>query len=118
MLLALCWSFPSVKTSSVARAYRLPVRGVDGAGDGGRLCPSISTFGNAFFSVLAAPPGAGVLPLTEEDEEFDSDIALCRRVGRASRGQRTCWREGIYFRIPRSLSMRYLFVEFIKKRLD
>ncbi len=74
-----------MNTSSVARAYRLPLRGVDGAGDGGRLCPSKSTLGNAFFSGLADLPVAGVLPLTEDvGEGFDSDIALCmRRVGRA-----------------------------------
>lgn len=34
-------------TSSVANAYFLPLRGVEGAGEGGRSCPSRSTFENA-----------------------------------------------------------------------
>ena len=42
MLLALYWSVPSVYTNSVARAYLLPLRGLDGAGEGGRSWPSIS----------------------------------------------------------------------------
>lgn len=63
-LLALNWSFPSVYTNSVARAYLLPGLGLDGAGDGGRSCPARSTCGNAFFTALpsllaAAAPGGG-----------------------------------------------------------
>ena len=48
MLLALYWSLPSVKTNSVASAYFFPFRGLDGAGDGGRLCPSRSVWERAF----------------------------------------------------------------------
>ena len=48
VLLALYWSVPSVKTNSVAKAYLLPFRGLEGAGDGGRSCPSRSTFEKAF----------------------------------------------------------------------
>lgn len=37
-----------MKTSSVAKAYFLPLRGLEGAGDGGRSCPSRSIFENGF----------------------------------------------------------------------
>ena len=36
--------------------------------------------------MLAALPGAEVLPLTEEDEEFDSDIALLEKSWEAQAG--------------------------------
>ena len=48
VLLALYWSVPSVKTSSVAKAYFLPFRGLEGAGEGGRSWPSKSSFEKAF----------------------------------------------------------------------
>ena len=65
VLLALYWSEPSVKTNSVAKAYLLPVRGLDGAGDGGRSCPSISILEKALPRCLVdcedsspgSPPG-------------------------------------------------------------
>lgn len=41
-----------MNTSSVASAYRRPVRGLDGAGDGGKLCPAKSTCENGFFSAF------------------------------------------------------------------
>lgn len=44
--LALYWSLLSVYTSSVMSAYFLPLRGVLGAGDGGRLWPSRSSAGS------------------------------------------------------------------------
>jgi hypothetical protein len=48
--LALYWSELSVYTSSVARAYFLPaLRGVLGAGEGGRLWPSMSSTGPLLF---------------------------------------------------------------------
>ena len=53
VLLALYWSVPSVKTSSVAKAYLLPFRGLEGAGDGGRLCPSKSILEQALPRDLA-----------------------------------------------------------------
>jgi len=53
MLLALYWSVPSVYTSSVARAYLLPLRGLDGAGEGGRSWPSKSTLENALPRLFA-----------------------------------------------------------------
>lgn len=48
VLLALYWSLLSVNTSSVAKAYFLPLRGLEGAGEGGRSCPSRSIFENGF----------------------------------------------------------------------
>ena len=39
-------------TSSVARAYLRPFRGLDGAGEGGKLCPSRSNFEKAFEKLL------------------------------------------------------------------
>lgn len=47
VLLALYWSVPSVYTNSVAKAYLFPFRGLEGAGDGGRSCPSKSTLEKA-----------------------------------------------------------------------
>lgn len=41
--LALYWSLLSVYTSSVISAYFLPLRGELGAGEGGRLWPSMSS---------------------------------------------------------------------------
>ena len=38
---------PSVYTNSVAKAYLLPFRGLEGAGEGGRSCPSRSMFEKA-----------------------------------------------------------------------
>lgn len=38
----------SVYTNSVASAYFLPLRGVEGAGEGGRLWPSKSNLAKAF----------------------------------------------------------------------
>jgi len=52
-----------------------------------RLCYSKSKFGNAFFGVFAALPGAGMLPLTEEgedDEELDSDISERKKIASIS----------------------------------
>ena len=43
----------SVYTNSVARAYFLPLRGLEGAGEGGRSCPSKSILENAFPKALA-----------------------------------------------------------------
>src|SRR2546426_814289 len=60
--LALCWSLPSVYTSSVIRAYFLPPRGVLGAGEGGKSWPSMSCEVKAFpvpLSFALEPPGAG-----------------------------------------------------------
>jgi hypothetical protein len=51
--LALYWSLLSVYTSSVMRAYFLPLRGELGAGDGGRLWPSMSIGMAAFPAALA-----------------------------------------------------------------
>lgn len=51
MLLALYWSLPSVNTISVANAYLRPLRGLDGAGEGGKLCPSTSTFRKALLAI-------------------------------------------------------------------
>lgn len=42
-----------MKTNSVARAYLLPLRGLEGAGEGGRSCPSRSILENALPSDLA-----------------------------------------------------------------
>ena len=68
----------SVKTISVASAYFRPVRGLDGAGEGGRLCPSRSMCAKALLSTLVfgveAADRSGI-----EVEEPDSDIALDRR---------------------------------------
>ena len=50
VLLALYWSVPSVYTNSVAKAYLLPFRGLEGAGDGGRSCPSRSVLEKALPS--------------------------------------------------------------------
>lgn len=44
-------------------AYRFPARGLDGAGDGGRSCPSMSTCGKAFFNMVddeGSGPGADI----------------------------------------------------------
>ena len=57
-LLALYWSEPSVYTSSVANAYFRPFLGLEGAGDGGKLCPSRSILEKAF----ANPLGLDALP--------------------------------------------------------
>lgn len=65
VLLALYWSEPSVYTNSVAKAYLLPFRGLEGAGDGGRSCPSKSILEKALpkslvgceDSSIGAPPG-------------------------------------------------------------
>lgn len=69
----------SVKTISVARAYFLPVWGLDGAGDGGRSCPSRSMCAKALLSTLVfgveAADRSGI-----EEEEPDSDIALKREM--------------------------------------
>jgi hypothetical protein len=51
--LALYWSLLSVYTSSVMSAYFLPLRGELGAGDGGRLWPSMSSGIAAFPAALA-----------------------------------------------------------------
>ncbi len=51
--LALYWSLLSVYTSSVIRAYFLPLRGELGAGEGGRLWPSISSGIAVFPAALA-----------------------------------------------------------------
>lgn len=76
-LLALYWSFPSVYTNSVARAYFLPFRGLEGAGEGGKSCPSRSILRKAFPKPLSFPlelSGAG-----EEPEDMaivlDDEIA-------------------------------------------
>lgn len=37
----------------MARAYRRPALGLDGAGEGGKLCPSRSTRGKGFLKALA-----------------------------------------------------------------
>lgn len=50
-----------MKTNSVAKAYFLPLRGLEGAGDGGKSCPSKSILEKALFKDL---------PL--EGEELDS----------------------------------------------
>lgn len=65
VLLALYWSVPSVYTNSVAKAYLLPFRGLEGAGDGGRSCPSKSILEKALprylvdceGSSFGSPPG-------------------------------------------------------------
>ena len=51
--LALYWSLLSVYTNSVISAYFLPLRGELGAGEGGRLWPSMSS-GMAAFPVALA----------------------------------------------------------------
>ena len=55
-------------------AYLRPIRGLDGAGDGGRLWPSRSILENAFPSALALeaslPPGGGA----------DEDIAVLQEI--------------------------------------
>lgn len=74
-LLALNWSFPSVYTNSVARAYLLPALGLDGAGDGGRSCPARSTCGNAFFTALPSfPAAAAAVAVAPGGGGPDSDI--------------------------------------------
>lgn len=64
-----------MKTISVARAYFLPVWGLDGAGDGGRSWPSKSMCAKALLSTLVfgveAADRSGM-----EEEEPDSDIGL------------------------------------------
>ena len=73
MLLALYWSVLSVKTISVASAYFLPLLGLDGAGDGGRSCPSRSTCPKALLSTLVFGVDAADRPGIDE-EEPDSDM--------------------------------------------
>ena len=70
-LLALYWSFPSVYTNSVARAYFLPFRGLEGAGEGGKSCPSRSILRKAFPKPLSFP-----LELSGADEEEPEDMAI------------------------------------------
>ena len=41
-----------MKTNSVAKAYFLPLRGLEGAGEGGRSCPAKSIFEKALFRDL------------------------------------------------------------------
>ena len=71
ILLALYWSVPSVYTNSVAKAYLLPFRGLEGAGDGGRSCPSKSILEKALprdlvdcedASAGSPPGGSGAKP--------------------------------------------------------
>lgn len=63
----------SVKTISVASAYFRPVLGLDGAGDGGKSCPSRSMCAKALLSTLVfgveAADRSGI-----EEEEPASDI--------------------------------------------
>ena len=60
----------------MASAYRRPPCGLEGAGDGGRLCPSKSTCGKAFFKTLVCPvPVVLELPGTLGAPEPDADIA-------------------------------------------
>lgn len=86
------WSLPFVYTNSVARAYRRPVRGLDGAGDGGRLCPSRSTCGKAFFSTFVVVAAAAVLesatPLEASDPDADIAAAGWGRMAAYKRGGR------------------------------
>ena len=72
-LLALYWSVPSVYTNSVARAYWRPLRGLDGAGDGGRSWPSRSTFRRALFKAFILL--SEFVDICAEVEELDSDIS-------------------------------------------
>lgn len=50
-----------MKTNSVAKAYFLPLRGLEGAGEGGKLWPSKSILEKALFKDLPF-----------EEEELDS----------------------------------------------
>jgi len=63
ILAALYWSLLSVYTSSVAKAYFLPLRGLDEAGVGGKSWPSKSMSWRALPSPLSFLPrelsGAG-----------------------------------------------------------
>lgn len=70
-LLALYWSFPSVYTNSVARAYFLPFRGLEGAGEGGKSCPSRSILRKAFPKPLSFP-----LELSGAGEEEPEDMVV------------------------------------------
>jgi hypothetical protein len=59
--LALYWSLLSVYTSSVMSAYlRPPLRGVLGAGEGGRSWPSMSRAAAAATALLLEPSAAMV----------------------------------------------------------
>lgn len=64
----------SVNTISVASAYFLPLRGLDGAGDGGKSCPSKSMCEKALLSTLVFAVEAAELSGAVEAEP-DSDIA-------------------------------------------
>ncbi len=73
-------------TSSVASAYFLPLRGLEGAGDGGRLCPSRSrvekTFPSPFgFFVEPVELSPPALLLSEPDIVFS-------KINRASSPER------------------------------
>lgn len=100
-LLALYWSLLSVYTNSVINAYFLPLRGVLGAGEGGRSWPSMSCGINAFPTPLSFPfelSGSGesdmllvVYPFLKPKWRLtilhvDVDASLCqslRKVGRS-----------------------------------
>jgi hypothetical protein len=85
--LALYWSVLSVYTSSVMRAYFLPLRGVLGAGDGGRSWPSMSCVLSALLVALAFP-----LELSATgDSDMIGEVAvrLPMRIG-YSRGEAGC----------------------------
>jgi len=65
---ALYWSLPSEKTSCVAMEYCLPDLGLDGAGEGGRSCPSRSTCARALPRALSL--GFGKVPVGGVEEEL------------------------------------------------
>ncbi len=54
-----------MKTNSVAKAYFLPVRGLEGAGEGGKSCPSKSILAKALFKDV---------PFEEEELDPAPDI--------------------------------------------
>jgi hypothetical protein len=62
----------SVNTSSVARAYFLPFLGVDGAGDGGKSCPSRSKCATVLLRTLV-PAVEALEPSMADDEAVDED---------------------------------------------
>ena len=59
-------------TNSVAIAYRFPLRGLEGAGEGGKSWPSKSTLENAFPKDFTGPEDVdSELPLGEYGGDFD-----------------------------------------------
>jgi len=72
----------SVYTSSVAKAYLLPLRGLEGAGEGGRSCPSRSSLEKALPSDFPASDelDAASLPFRSSAEP-DIVVGFTRRSG-------------------------------------